>query len=899
MLTVGLGLIGNVLTHPDLPPAEVVYLTALLFVLELDIDPGPGMRVHPVLWIAAVLAPVLSLRGVAELFRDRLQGVTVRFLVLPRAVVFGANHRAAAVVADAAGLTRWQRWRHGFVVADPDPARLAAMRELGAWTVTADGLSAPLRKAAVLRTDEVVVVTGDDRRNAAIVTELQRHPPTDDAGREVYVEFDDPGLVRTLDRSAHHLRVATTPFSAPTLAASVILDEFDVTAGALPRPFVLFGQGRMVDAVVLELRRRRAAHRLDPSASESPEHDVLVVGPDAEDRIDRLRALLGPELDLLTVTAIADPVAESITVKPRVARELAARPDARVMVVVGDDPAGGPMVLSLAQHLGGSRRIALVTEAPEGAFGEQIAEQLAWHSVQDATLADVEVLRVPSRAYRLHRLREWRATDRLARAIHEQVPGAPRWVDAGDLLRTLARARATAVLDGFAGDGIRLRPNPFLAVDPPERRILHGPAGVESEALAAAAPEVSPGAATALSRAGLSLELRDPQTLIGVGNRLLRSGHGSAVEVWCEAARLYQPDGAADPVEVLQQRIGPGVAAAAVQRILPLWRAHQADPGDVAPPPEDPVLVVGGSGIVAPAELCEILRWALAGSGPGLTIVEPTGDNGVRRFLRMLARDPDYGFRVRESGDDVAAGRDFAVDLWSGRPPGRARLRVLAVPGAADLWPQLHLLRTLGAQIGWLPAGLDGRPEPDPEPDPERELLGGAAGIVRLPVDRATVRAFLRPSRWDDTLVDRDTVAAALHDLYRQGQVGITPPDDPAMRAFAELDPVLQDSNRGVVDGIPDKLALVGLRLCPLAGPGWPSDWPDPATLELLAETEHGRWNVERLLAGWGIGNRDVARFRSPDLVPWTELAEQSREWDRGVVRALPAALAHASLSAR
>jgi hypothetical protein len=52
------------------------------------------------------------------------------------------------------------------------------------------------------------------------------------------------------------------------------------------------------------------------------------------------------------------------------------------------------------------------------------------------------------------------------------------------------------------------------------------------------------------------------------------------------------------------------------------------------------------------------------------------------------------------------------------------------------------------------------------------------------------------------------------------------------------------------VDDIPTKLAIAGLRLCPEPDAAWPVPWPPEDKRELLAEMEHGRFVIERLLRG-------------------------------------------------
>jgi hypothetical protein len=93
---------------------------------------------------------------------------------------------------------------------------------------------------------------------------------------------------------------------------------------------------------------------------------------------------------------------------------------------------------------------------------------------------------------------------------------------------------------------------------------------------------------------------------------------------------------------------------------------------------------------------------------------------------------------------------------------------------------------------------------------------------------------------------------------------------------------------------MPVKLAAVGFRMEPGAGR---SDAMTDDEIETLARVEHRRWAAERLLAGWrhGAARDDRARLH-PDLVPYEELDEATREKDRDMVRALPEVLALAGM---
>ena len=54
------------------------------------------------------------------------------------------------------------------------------------------------------------------------------------------------------------------------------------------------------------------------------------------------------------------------------------------------------------------------------------------------------------------------------------------------------------------------------------------------------------------------------------------------------------------------------------------------------------------------------------------------------------------------------------------------------------------------------------------------------------------------------------------------------------------------------------------------------------ALVELLAENNHDHWARQRIAAGWTHGpQRDDARKTHPDLVPYRDIPEGEKEYDR------------------
>lgn len=64
--------------------------------------------------------------------------------------------------------------------------------------------------------------------------------------------------------------------------------------------------------------------------------------------------------------------------------------------------------------------------------------------------------------------------------------------------------------------------------------------------------------------------------------------------------------------------------------------------------------------------------------------------------------------------------------------------------------------------------------------------------------------------------------------------------------------------------------------------------------VERLAEHNHDIWAQQRLAAGWTYGpQRDDAKKHNPDLVPYADLPESEKEYDRqtaiGILKAIVA----------
>ncbi|MCL4693435.1 MAG: hypothetical protein KJ060_13115, partial [Candidatus Hydrogenedentes bacterium] len=132
-----------------------------------------------------------------------------------------------------------------------------------------------------------------------------------------------------------------------------------------------------------------------------------------------------------------------------------------------------------------------------------------------------------------------------------------------------------------------------------------------------------------------------------------------------------------------------------------------------------------------------------------------------------------------------------------------------------------------------------------------------------------------------------DKLARLIHEDYVAKQRERGGQKSPSTEDWDRLSPELRDSNRQQADHIPVKLRALGYRLRTFADLAGSPEIPDEQ-VETLARMEHARWNAERFLAGWTLGEKDVGRRQSPYLVPYDELPDAIKEYDRSAVRNIP-----------
>ena len=117
--------------------------------------------------------------------------------------------------------------------------------------------------------------------------------------------------------------------------------------------------------------------------------------------------------------------------------------------------------------------------------------------------------------------------------------------------------------------------------------------------------------------------------------------------------------------------------------------------------------------------------------------------------------------------------------------------------------------------------------------------------------------------------------------------------------SFGDQPVSLQKSSYAQMSHMLTKVDALGYKVVPVEECN-PDDritaFSDEET-ERLAELEHERWMEERIADGWTAGERDHGAKTTPYLVPYSELDDSVKQYDRDVVDRLISFLDKAGLA--
>jgi len=268
----------------------------------------------------------------------------------------------------------------------------------------------------------------------------------------------------------------------------------------------------------------------------------------------------------------------------------------------------------------------------------------------------------------------------------------------------------------------------------------------------------------------------------------------------------------------------------------------------------------------------------------------PYGDVQRVAYLHANLSEPD----ARHPGYDrvrTIVGQGYTplgpIQTWvdilaCGIPP--RNVRVLGINGGQLSAFEYRLALALGATVGIVLGS--GREADRILTDP---YWGKHPRLLPLPPDAMTLRHFLGivlPSPISEG--GREKMAREIHEEYVRTNQPRSTPLSPSMQPWDALREDFRKSNLAAVDGFATKLSCVGLGIRPRS-----EDATEPYRLSeeqiaVMAEEEHGRWNVERLSQGWRFGPTDKKNMISDCLVSWKELPPEIQKYDVDIVKAIP-----------
>ena len=106
----------------------------------------------------------------------------------------------------------------------------------------------------------------------------------------------------------------------------------------------------------------------------------------------------------------------------------------------------------------------------------------------------------------------------------------------------------------------------------------------------------------------------------------------------------------------------------------------------------------------------------------------------------------------------------------------------------------------------------------------------------------------------------------------------------PTFKVWDHLTEHQKDVNRNAADHIKVKVRSVG---CDTAQPDLVGDWEKLSAeqLDMLSRMEHERWAAPLWMSGYKPGKRNDAARTHPDLVPYDELNQSTKDYDTEQVK--------------
>lgn len=234
-----------------------------------------------------------------------------------------------------------------------------------------------------------------------------------------------------------------------------------------------------------------------------------------------------------------------------------------------------------------------------------------------------------------------------------------------------------------------------------------------------------------------------------------------------------------------------------------------------------------------------------------------------------------------------------AVQVWAdilsqGILP--ADVRVLGIGGGRYAGLEYRLALMMGARVGVM-KGSGGAADAILDDSDWRDH----PHLMALPYDVQTLRLFVSGFASGILTPEQREEAGRLNharNVEKRLKEEVTKQVLPENQPWESLRSDLKASILERVDFIAEQLDAKGMRAVSKERlpPGvTPIKKFTPKQIEVMAEMEHGRWCVNKLLSGWRLGEKKDDKAKThPDLIPWDLLDDLTKEKDRVYVESIP-----------
>ncbi len=144
-----------------------------------------------------------------------------------------------------------------------------------------------------------------------------------------------------------------------------------------------------------------------------------------------------------------------------------------------------------------------------------------------------------------------------------------------------------------------------------------------------------------------------------------------------------------------------------------------------------------------------------------------------------------------------------------------------------------------------------------------------------------------------DNVIDEslDDLAKTIHNDYitKLKETNKLQKDKETHQKWNLLPDEIKDRNRMQADHIDLKLRSLGCEKVNIDSPKEIYDWSNDSRLEALSKAEHNRWMAYMYYKGWKLGDvKDEQKKTHPDLIPYEDLEDYIKQYDRNTIKNIP-----------